>query len=102
MNTTSLSSLLPRLGNLVHVENLPSRMGNGVVRNQFELLYDNGSIFQSYTTFIGAKVGGELYLSSYHDYSKTTSLYCGRWCGKNTAERWKGLKNGTIHEMNLD
>lgn len=94
--TIKLADLMLMLGKFVKVENAPSRNGYGKAPNQFIIRYENGTIFQSYETLIGAKINGHLYLTNSHDYSNTTSGHCGRWCGFNTKERRKGLTDGTI------
>lgn len=96
MRTISKSEIMERLGGFVSVENAPSRNGYGSAPNQFILRFKNGTVFQSYSTLIGVKMGGELYLTRSHDYSNTTSGHCGRWCGMNCAERRRGIDNGDI------
>lgn len=96
MNKVNYSSLKSMLGNFIGVENLPSRNGCGKAPNQFFVKYENGNIFQSYDSVIGAKINGTLYLNNLHDYSKTTSGYCTRWTGLTAQERRKGLKDGSI------
>ena len=100
--TIKLSQLMPLLGNFDYVENAPSRNGMNKAPNQFILYYDNGVVFQSYYSLIGVKVNGQLYLTDNHDYSVTTSRFCGLWCGKNTSERREGLENGTITLIEKD
>lgn len=96
MKKVNYSSLKSMLGNFVSVENLPSRNGCGKAPNQFLVKYENGNIFQSYDSVIGAKINGTLYLNNKHDYSNTTCGYCKRWTGLTAQERRKGLKDGTI------
>ena len=86
--------LMAKLGNFVSVCNTESRNGYGTAPNQFEIRFENGSVFQSYSSFIGARVCGQLYIGSYHDCSNTTSGHFGRWCGYNCKERRKGLAEG--------
>lgn len=93
MRTIKKSELLAMLGNFVSVQNTASRNGYGSAPNQFEIKFENGTVFQSYQSFIGARVNGKLYISDYHDYSNTTSGYFGRWCGYNCKERRQGLKD---------
>ena len=95
MTTIKLSDVKAILRTIERVENMKSTRGN-LVPNQFLLTCENGEVFQSYNTFIGAKINGKLYLTSSHAYSVTTSKYCGLWCGMNTAERRKGIANGSI------
>ena len=96
METIKKSDIMLALGSFVSVKNMPSRNGYGTAPNQFLLTFENGTVFQSYDSVIGVKIRGDrtLYLTGYHDYSNTTSGYCGRWCGHNCAERRKMLEDG--------
>ncbi len=100
MKTISKSKIMRMLGGFVSVENATSRNGYSVAPNQFILKFENGTVFQSYRSLIGVKIGRDLYLTDKHDYSNTTSGYVGRWCGKNCAERRKGLDDGSIVSIN--
>ena len=92
--TISRSLALRQLGAIRKVQNLASPRSGRDVPNQFELVCENGIAFQSYNTLIAIRMnGGFLYLTDYHDYSKTTSKYCTEWTGYNTAERRKGLQD---------
>ena len=67
-----------------------------IANNQVVFHHERGTAFYSYGTFIGARVGySELYLSDAHDYSKTTSKWCGRWCGYDLNTRRKMLEDGS-------
>lgn len=94
--TIKKSLLLRQLGNVVKVSNLLSPRSWRPVANQYDLQHENGIAFQSYDSLIAVKMNGYLYLTDYHDYSKTTSKYCNEWTGYNTAERRAGLEDGTI------
>ena len=94
MQTIKKSLLLRQLGAVINITNLPSPRSSCSVRNQFQILYENGRAFQSYGTLIAVKMGGVLYLTDSHDYSKTTSKYATEWTGYNTAERRAGLQSG--------
>lgn len=96
MKTIKKSELMERLGNFVSVENLPSRNGQNSTPNQFDITFENGSVFQSYSSLIAVKIGGELYLSRKHDFSNTTNRFCTAWSGRSLSERRAGLENGTI------
>lgn len=96
MKTISRSLLLRQLGSIIRVTNLSSPRSYRPVANQYDLVCENGIAFQSYGTLIAVRLNGFLYLTDYHDYSKTTSKYCTEWTGKNTAERRKGLQDGSI------
>ena len=74
------------LGTFVSMDNIQ--------KNQVIMKHENGTAFYSYGTFIGAMTGGKLYLTSDHEHSKTTSKYCGQWCGHNLQERRAMLQDG--------
>lgn len=86
------SSIRKQLGRFVKVCPIISDRSGEAVRNQYEIIFENGSAFQSYDTFIGALIKGKLYLAEEHDCSVTTSKYCTSWCGRNGKERRKGLE----------
>lgn len=65
-----------------------------IQKNQVVVRHEHGSAFYSYNTFIGAKIGSKLYLTHYHDHSKTTNKYCGQWCGYGVADRRRMLQDG--------
>lgn len=92
--TITRKALTKKLGTFIKVENAPARCGYGKAPNQFILHYEHGTVFQSYESLIGAKIGNDLYLTDHHDFSNTTSGHTSRWCGHYTAERRKGLANG--------
>lgn len=93
-DTIKKSDLLNRLGNFIECRPIYSERSGEAVRNQYEVVFERGRIFQSYQTLIAVRHDGELFLSDSHDYSVTTSKYCGQWTGYNTAERREGLKSG--------
>lgn len=93
MKTIKKSEVMEKLGKFISVENCASRC-TGTAPNQFELTFENGSVFQSYSSLIGVRIGNQYYFTSDHYYSNTTSGYCGRWCGYNCRERRKGLEDG--------
>ena len=94
METIKKSLLLRQLGAVVNITNLPSPRSSCSVRNQFQILYENGVAFQSYETLIAVRMNGYLYLTDAHDYSKTTSKYATEWTGYTTKERRAGLESG--------
>ena len=94
MKTIKKSLLLRQLGAINKVQNLSSPRSNRPVANQYDLVFENGIGFQSYGTLIAFRMNGYLYLTDYHDYSKTTSKYCTEWTGFSTDERRKGLNSG--------
>lgn len=93
--TITKDELMKRLGNFISVKNLPSRNGQGKAPNQFELKFENGRVFQSYESLIGAILyTGEVCFTDKHDYSNTTVLHCNHWSHTNTAQRRTGLESG--------
>lgn len=95
--TIKKDELLAKLGKFVGVSNCDARNGCGSAPNQFDLRFENGYIFQSYAALVAVKLYNEdkWYFSEfYHDYSKTTSGHCTRFCGYNCRERRKMLSNG--------
>lgn len=100
-----------KLGNFIDVKNVPSRNVRGTtLSNQFILTFENGSVFKSYDTFVAAIVFNspydkELYLNPNvrvdsidggrtNVFSATTNRACIDFCGLNTAERRKAIKDG--------
>ena len=103
---TPFNELLPQLGAFQKVNafesgrtcNSPAQ--NKSIRSQYEVVFENGSVFQSYDTIIGVKLnGGKLYLSKEHSHSVTTNKYCTMWCGIDKKERLAGLEDGSIYPM---
>lgn len=98
-NTITRTELRQKLGNFVRVEGIASPRSYESVRNQYEIIFENGNIFQSYDTLIGARVNGKLYLTDDHTYSKTTAKYCKVWCRFDTNERQERLADGRIGKI---
>lgn len=96
MKTIQREDLMELLGEFKSVEKMPARNGNDFVFNQFILTYENGEVFQSYKSLVGAKTGGRLYLTRFHDYGDSTSKCCSGWCGLAPEERRRGIKDETI------
>ena len=92
--TIKKSLLLRQLGGIHRVQNLQSPRSGRDVPNQYDLVCENGIAFQSYGSLIAVRMNGYLYLTDYHDYSKTTSKYCTEWTGWSTKERRSGLACG--------
>lgn len=92
--TIKKSLLLRQLGAVKTIRNLVSPRSYRPVANQFDAVHTNGISFQSYETLIAVRMNGYLYLTDYHDYSKTTSKYCTEWTGYTTKERRAGLESG--------
>lgn len=93
MKTIKESELMNMVGALVKVSNMSSPSSGREVPNQFNLTFEHGCGFQSYSSLIGIIYNGQVYLTVLHDYSSTTSKYCSQWLGYNTAERRKKLAN---------
>lgn len=94
MKTIKKSLLLRQLGGIRKVQNLQSPRSGRDVPNQYDLIHENGIAFQSYGTLIAVRMNGYLYLTDYHDYSKTTSKYATEWTSFSTKERRAGLESG--------
>jgi len=94
--TIKKSDLLRQLGAILNVSNLQSPRSWRPVANQYELRCEHGTAFQSYDSLIAVRMGGRLYLTSDHDYSKTTSKYATEWTGRTTKERRQGIESGHI------
>lgn len=45
------------------------------VPNQYQVEFNNGTIFQSYNSIIAIKLDGKIYLTDKWDYSTTTGKY---------------------------
>lgn len=96
MEKAKTSDIKEKLGKFIKVNPINSPYGKSgdAVRNQVEIVFENGTAFQSYETFIAAKINGQLYLTENHSCSTTTSKWCGVWCGYDSKARKKGLKDG--------
>lgn len=85
------------------VRNLTSPRTGNAVANQFAITTNKGTFFQSYRSIV-AKVDkkGQVYLSAYWDYSRTTMKYLYQflrefgWCDINASEVRKLIKDGTF------
>ena len=85
------------------VRNLSSPRSGNAVANQFAITTNKGTFFQSYRSIV-AKVDkkGQVWLSSYWDYSHTTMKYLYQflkefgWYGINASEVRKCIKDGTF------
>lgn len=81
----------------VKVENVTGRNGEAV-KNQFIIVSDEGTWFQSYKSiivFVPRGIGGKITLDSYYwDYSKTTGKYRNIFLGETKAEIEAKIKSG--------
>lgn len=89
------------LGNFVSVEQFEGN--NGVVKNQFEIQTDIGVVFQSYSSIIAAKVGGNIYLDENKwDYSTTTGKYRNIFLGEDKKTTQKKIDSGKYILVDLN
>lgn len=63
----------------MRVSNLTSPRSGQPVANQFTVTDGDIEYFQSYETVIAKREGGAYTISSYHNYSSTTSKYFAQW-----------------------
>ena len=65
--------------------------------NSCEISTEKGTFLQSYNVVVAGYINGVLHLDKeYHNYSKTTSKHITQWTGLSSAERTKGIKDGSI------
>ena len=86
-------TLLKRLKGIPQVRPLTSPRSGEAVKNQVEIIMNNGVVFQSYSSTIAIKHKGVVYLTNYFDYSVTTSKYLKQFCGYSAKEIKTELKN---------
>lgn len=65
---------MPTLGQFKRVENMTSSNGNDVP-NQFDIDFEKGYAFQSYSSIIVVVKDGQTYIGQNWDYSTTTGKY---------------------------
>lgn len=92
------SEIMKELGSFVTCRPIISERSGEAVRNQYEVVFENGRVFQSYETLIAVRLKGKLYIDPYK-YSVTTSKYLTSWCGYNPQERRAALADGRIGEL---
>lgn len=87
----------------VQIRNMTNARGNDVP-NQFIIVTDEGSFFQSYSTMIAFQANdGTVYLDkSAWDYSVTTGRYRNQFLGEGVAETRKKIKSGEYKLTNLN
>lgn len=82
------------LGNFRSLQQFQGRNNEGV-KNQFQIFTDKGTVFQSYSSIIAAKVDGKIYLDKDKwDYSVTTGKYRNQFLGESKKETEKKIKSG--------
>ena len=86
------------LKGLPMVENFCSPRSGREVANQFKIYFDNGVLFQSYSTIIAVKFNdGRIVLDRQKwDYSATTGKYRNEFLGVNIAETRKLIESGSF------
>lgn len=90
-----LETIKKRLKGFGSIENMYSpRYNGGKVANQFQIIFDNGSIFQSYDTIIAVRLKDKIYLTDSWDYSKTTGVYRNQFLRENIQETRIKIKSG--------
>ena len=84
-----------KLGNFQHVKNIISNKDNKIA-NQFILYFDNGEVFQSYSSIIAILIYNDntYYLGQDWDYSSTTGKYRNLFLNSNKKTIEKDLKTG--------
>ncbi len=88
-----VETLLKRLKGIPKVYPLTSPRSGDAVKNQVEIVMNNGVVFQSYSSIIAIKHKGIVYLTNDFDYSVTTSKYLKQFCGFSAKEIKTELKN---------
>ena len=86
-------TLLKRLKGIPQVRPLTSPRSGEAVKNQVEIIMNNGVVFQSYSSTIAIEHKGVTYLTKDFDYSVTTSKYLKQFCGYSAKEIKTELKN---------
>jgi hypothetical protein len=87
---------------VVRVNNIISKRSGRRIANQFEIVTDDGTYFQSYNTLIVAIVAGRTYLDPDWDYSRTTSRYRAIFLGETTKETKRKIKDGVYVVRDLN
>lgn len=89
------STIMKRLGAFKSVTNFTSSNGNDVP-NQFEIRFEKGTVFQSYTSIIAVTTNsGNIFLGGDWDYSTTTGRYRNQFLGESKKETEQKIKLGT-------
>lgn len=83
------------------VKNMISAKGN-TVANQFIIVDDNATYFQSYNTIIAKNESGKITLDNDWNYSRTTSKYRSQFLNENTSETRKKIESGVYQITNLN
>lgn len=84
------------------VQNLTSANGNKIA-NQFEIIYNNKRVFQSYNSIICVIENGIVTLDEYYwNYSKTTGKYRNIFLRETRKKTEKKIKEGIYKLANLN
>lgn len=87
----------------VQIKNLISTRSNKPTANQYEIIVDGETYFQSYQTIIAKYDSKGLILDTKAlNYSRTTSRYLYNWTGKGKQELLAGIALGTIRTTDLN
>ena len=85
------------------IKNLTSPRSGRAVANQFVITTNKGVFFQSYHSIVAKRdKKGQVWVSSYWDYSQTTTKYLYQflkeygWYGLNASKVRKHIKDGTF------
>lgn len=89
-----LSTAKKRLKGFANITNMCSPRSGNEVANQFDVEFDNGSLFKSYNSIIVIKLGQKVYLGNNWDYSKTTGIYRNQFLGEGIEETREKIKTG--------
>ena len=85
----------------IQVKNMTNEKGSKVF-NQFIIITDEGTYFQSYKSVIAfIPKSGKIQLGGNWDYSRTTGKYRNEFLGEGIAETRRKLEAG-IYEINPD
>ena len=98
----SVLSLEKALGDTLSVEPMLTRNGKGQLKSHVVHHCQNGTKFLSFGTLVAAKIGNQLYVSDYHDFSETTAFHCKRYTGMTLVERRAKIYDGTIIHINTE
>ena len=90
-----------KLGNFKEVRSMVSSNGNEVP-NQFIIITDLGTVFQSYKTVIVFETNGKVFLDNKWNYSRTTGKYRNSFLGESKKETEAKIKSGVYTVTNLN
>lgn len=99
--TTKFSTLSKKLGTFRGIQPMEARRG-GNASNQFIANFKNGQVFQSYSTIIGVKLDGKVYLTSAYDCSKTTMYYTDQFLDMKISDIRKNISSGKFTMISFE